>query len=360
MINAAERPVLYLGGGVVHPAPRRGAAVRLAEQAGLPTTMTLMALGAMPVDHPLSLGMLGMHGARYTNLALEECDLLIASAPASTTARPARSPPSARTRRSSTSTSTRSELHKIKTAHVGITADVGEALEALLPRVRRKCAALAGAPQQLKTRFPMQLPGQDDPRSHYGLIRTVAACLDDEAIIATDVGQHQMWVAQAYPLPPPAPVADLRRAGHDGLRRARRHRRRAGRTGAHRGLLHRRRQLKMNIQELATAAEENAQRQDRADEQRRARPGAPAADAVLRQAPVRLEVQGRARFRQDRRGLRHAAVDLDPRRPIPRAALMEALHRPGPCLIHASDRRREQKVYPMVPPGAANTEMIGG
>ena len=77
MINEAERPVLYLGGGVVHSGAS-GLAVALAERAGLPSVMTLMALGAMPVDHPLSLGMLGMHGARCTNFALDECDLLIA------------------------------------------------------------------------------------------------------------------------------------------------------------------------------------------------------------------------------------------------------------------------------------------
>ena len=53
-------------------------AVELAEKASLPTTQTLMALGAMPATHPLSLGMLGMHAARFTNLALEECDLLLA------------------------------------------------------------------------------------------------------------------------------------------------------------------------------------------------------------------------------------------------------------------------------------------
>ena len=77
MIERAERPILYLGGGVVHSGAA-DLAVALAEKASLPTVMTLMALGAMPVDHPLSLGMLGMHGARCTNLALDECDLLIA------------------------------------------------------------------------------------------------------------------------------------------------------------------------------------------------------------------------------------------------------------------------------------------
>ncbi|MGQ7199142.1 acetolactate synthase large subunit, partial [Escherichia sp. HC-TM1] len=68
------RPVLYLGGGVIN-APAR---VReLAEKAQLPTTMTLMALGMLPKAHPLSLGMLGMHGVRSTNYILQEADLLI-------------------------------------------------------------------------------------------------------------------------------------------------------------------------------------------------------------------------------------------------------------------------------------------
>jgi acetolactate synthase-1/2/3 large subunit len=52
----------------------------------------------------------------------------------------------------------------------------------------------------LKAAQPLRMPGIDDPRTPYGLIRAVADCLDDEATITTDVGQHQMWVAQAYPL----------------------------------------------------------------------------------------------------------------------------------------------------------------
>jgi acetolactate synthase-1/2/3 large subunit len=78
LINRAARPVLYLGGGTVHSCGAATLALALAELASLPTTMTLMALGVLPHDHPLSLGMLGMHAARHTNLVLEECDLLIA------------------------------------------------------------------------------------------------------------------------------------------------------------------------------------------------------------------------------------------------------------------------------------------
>ena len=74
MINAAKRPVLYLGGGAINAADEIR---QFAEKANLPTTMTLMALGMLPKAHPLSLGMLGMHGARSTNYILQEADLLI-------------------------------------------------------------------------------------------------------------------------------------------------------------------------------------------------------------------------------------------------------------------------------------------
>jgi Thiamine pyrophosphate-requiring enzymes [acetolactate synthase, pyruvate dehydrogenase (cytochrome), glyoxylate carboligase, phosphonopyruvate decarboxylase] len=76
MIDEAERPILLLGGGVAASGASR-AAFRLAERAGLPTAMSLLGLGAMPEDHPLHLGMLGMHGARCVNMLMEECDLLL-------------------------------------------------------------------------------------------------------------------------------------------------------------------------------------------------------------------------------------------------------------------------------------------
>jgi acetolactate synthase-1/2/3 large subunit len=77
MIDAAKRPVLYLGGGVVK-ARAQADALALAERAALPAAATLMALGAMPSGHPLALGMLGMHGARFTNQVMEDADLVIA------------------------------------------------------------------------------------------------------------------------------------------------------------------------------------------------------------------------------------------------------------------------------------------
>jgi len=358
MINAAEQPVLYLGGGVVASGAAH-AAVTLAEQAGLPTTMTLMALGAMPMDHPLSIGMLGMHGARYTNYVLEEADLLIcvgARFDDRAIGRAAQFCPKAKIIHIDIDPS---EIHKIKVAHVAITADVGQALEALLPRVKvtlRK--RWLSHVESLKSRFPLQMDGEDEPRSHYGLIKAVANALDDRAVIATDVGQHQMWVAQAYPFRRPrqwltsgglgtmgfgvpaaigAALADPERTvvcfSGDGS-------------------------FKMNIQELATLADEQLN----------------VKIVLMNNNSLGLVYQQQNLFYGKRtyaskyarqtdfvkiaEGFGIKAVDLDGCE-NPRAALAQALAAPGPCLIHASIDR-EQFVYPMVPPGGANTEMIGG
>ncbi len=96
------------------------------------------------------------------------------------------------------------ELNKIKAAHVGIVADVGDTLKSLLPRVHeQRRPEWIGHVDSLRAAHPLQKPGVDDPRTPYGLIQHVADLLDDDAIITTDVGQHQMWTAQAYPFRQP-------------------------------------------------------------------------------------------------------------------------------------------------------------
>ena len=357
MINAAERPILYLGGGVIHSGASV-AAIELAEKASLPTVMTLMALGAMPVDHPLALGMLGMHAARYTNLALDECDLLIAVGARfddRATGKVAAFCPQAKIIHIDIDPA---ELDKIKTAQIGITADIGEALGQLLPAVfqnsRKNWVDRSNA---LKAEFPFDLHSTDNPRSHFGLIQSVAACLDDEAIIATDVGQHQMWVAQAYPLRRPRQWLTSGGLGTMGF----------GVPAAIGAALAERGRtvvcftgdgsIMMNIQELVTAAEENVNIKivlmDNATlglvhQQQTLFYGERLFASQFRSSPDFIKIA---------QGFGIAAVDLDASA-NPCATLMEAISRPGPCLIHASIDA-EQKVYPMVPPGAANRDMIG-
>jgi len=357
LINASRRPILYLGGGVVHSGAAP-VAVDLAEKANLPTVMTLMALGAMPVDHPLSLGMLGMHGARCTNLALDECDLLIAVGARfddRATGKVAAFCPQAKIIHIDIDAA---ELDKIKTAHVGIAADVQEALERLLPLVSENGRKTwVDRTEALKRDFPQQMPGVDQPLSHFGLIHTVAACLDDDAIIATDVGQHQMWVAQGYPLRRPRQWLTSGGLGTMGF----------GVPAAIGAALAEPQRtvvcftgdgsILMNIQELVTAAEEKVN----------------VKIVLMDNASLGLVHQQQTLFYGERlfasqfkatpdfvkvaQGFGIAAVDLDTAA-NPCAALIDAIARPGPCLIHASIDV-EQKVFPMVPPGAANHEMIG-
>ena len=357
LINAARRPLLYLGGGVVHSGAA-AIAVDLAEKANLPTVMTLMALGAMPVDHPLSLGMLGMHGARYCNLALDECDLLVAVGARfddRATGKVAAFCPQAKIVHIDIDPA---ELDKIKAAHVGITADVGEALGRLLPLVsanpRTAWVERIGA---LKAQFPQEFPGLDDPRSHFGLIRTIAACLDDAAIVATDVGQHQMWVAQGYPLRRPRQWLTSGGLGTMGF----------GVPAAIGAALAEPQRtvvcftgdgsILMNIQELVTAGEENVN--VKIVLMNNATLGLVHQQQTLFYGARLVASQFKAMpdFVRAAQALGIAAVDLD-QAANPCAVLMEAISRPGPCLIHASIDA-EQKVYPMVPPGAANRDMIG-
>ena len=355
MINAAQRPVLYLGGGVIN-APER---VReLAEKANLPTTMTLMALGMLPKAHPLSLGMLGMHGARSTNFILQQSDLLVvlgARFDDRATGKVAEFCPNAKIIHVDID---RAELGKIKQAHVAIQADVDDVLAQLLPQIdaqprnawREKVA-------ELQQKFPCAIPQETDPLSHYGLINAVAACVNDDAIIATDVGQHQMWTAQAYPLNRPRQWLTSGGLGTMGFGLP-------AAVGA--ALANPDRKvlcfsgdgsLMMNIQEMATAAENqldvkiilmNNEALGLVHQQQ---------SLFYKQGVFAATYPGMINFMQIAAGFGLATCDLNSETD-PQGALQAIINRPGPALIHVRIDPQE-KVYPMVPPGAANTEMVG-
>jgi acetolactate synthase-1/2/3 large subunit len=356
-INAAKCPILYVGGGMIHSGAGE-CVVQLAEKAGIPTTMTLMGLGGMPTDHPRAIGMLGMHAARYTNMALEACDLLIAAGVRfddRATGKVAAFCPDAKVIHIDIDAS---ELGKIKAPHVGIVGDVGEVLAALMPQVeanpRTAWLDQVGA---LKAAYPLQIPGADDPFSPYGLVLQTANLLDDDAIITTDVGQHQMWAAQVYPLRRPrqwltsgglgtmgfglpaaigaalaAPEATVICFSGDGS-------------------------LLMNIQELVTAVEENVNIKIILMNNNSLGLVHQQQDLFYDQRVFASDFRAQVDFVTVANGFGMTAYDLR-RSTNPIETLAHAIHTDGPCLIHAPIDVNE-KVYPMVPPGAANKDMIG-
>ncbi|KML65146.1 acetolactate synthase large subunit [Pectobacterium peruviense] len=357
MINAAQRPILYLGGGIISGVAHEQA-VQLAERANLPTTMTLMALGAMPVDHPLSLGMLGMHAARSTNLILEQADLLIvlgARFDDRAIGKAEQFCPQASIIHIDIDPA---ELGKIRQPHVAINADVAEALDHLLPHITPQQrdvwrATVSGLQQE----FPFSMPNADDPLSHYGLVQATAQALTDDAIITTDVGQHQMWVAQSYPLRRPRQWLTSGGFGTMGF----------GLPAAIGAALAEPDRtvvcfsgdgsLMMNIQEMATAAEEglnvkivlmNNQSLGLVHQQQ---------DMFFQQRIFAADYRYNTNFLAIAAGFGFATCDLNAATD-PQAALKEALNQPGPALIHVRIDANE-KVFPIVPPGAANIDMIG-
>ncbi|CAM6885731.1 acetolactate synthase large subunit [Enterobacter asburiae] len=355
MINAAKRPVLYLGGGAINAADE----IReFAEKANLPTTMTLMALGMLPKAHPLSLGMLGMHGARSTNYILQEADLLIvmgARFDDRAIGKTEQFCPNAKIIHVDID---RAELGKIKQPHVAIQGDVAEVLAQLIPQTAAtERADWRQLVADLQREFPGTIPTEGDPLSHYGLINAVAACVDDSAIITTDVGQHQMWTAQAYPLNRPRQWLTSGGLGTMGFGLP-------AAVGA--ALANPDRKvicfsgdgsLMMNIQEMATAAENqldvkiilmNNEALGLVHQQQ---------SLFYKQGVFAATYPGMINFMQIAAGFGLHTCDLNAEEDA-HAALQAAISRPGPALIHVRIDP-EQKVYPMVPPGAANTEMVG-
>lgn len=202
----AERPVLYVGGGAL-AAGAHEEVRQLAERLNLPTTCTLMGLGAFPASHPLSLGMLGMHGGYWTNMAVNNSDLLI----------------SIGARFDDRVTGKLSEFAQgAKFIHVDIDpscisknvrADypvVGDAKLVVQQMLQELGEQLANGAQlaardnwhaqiaEWKRQHPFFYKEEGDIIKPQYVIHELHRITRGQAIVSADVGQHQMWTAQLY------------------------------------------------------------------------------------------------------------------------------------------------------------------
>ena len=358
LINAAEKPVLYLGGGVI----TSGAcdiALRLAEKTNIPVTLTLMGLGAFPQDHPLFIGMLGMHGARYTNLTMSKCDTLIAIGARfddRATGNAEKFCPDAKIIHIDIDPS---ELEKIKPAQVAFSGDAGRVMADLMLRVNpAKHDEWLKEISELKAAKPLLMPGVDDVLRPYGLIRHCAKLCGDDAIVCTDVGQHQMWTAQAYPLNKPRKWLTSGGLGTMGF----------GLPAAIGAALAAPEKtvlcftgdgsILMNIQELATAAETGVNVKILLLDNQSLGLVRQQQELFYGERYHASKFEQVTRFCEISEGFSVPAIDLGTVAK-PQKILADVLSAKGPALIRIPIPEFEN-VFPMVAPGGANTAMIGG
>ena len=203
-IQNAQRPVLYVGGGVIS-AGASDELMHLAELMQIPVVTSLMGKGAFPTTHPLYMGGVGMHGSKYGNMVLTESDLIIACGARFSdraTGKLSEFAPNADVIHIDIDPA---EIGKIREVQVPIVGDLKIVLGSIVSDLKKHqakshSAAWVKQANEWKKRWPLYHPGlADDPCEMIPevVLRTLSDMLDTQnSIVVTEVGQHQMWAAQ--------------------------------------------------------------------------------------------------------------------------------------------------------------------
>ena len=358
MINSSRKAVIYGGGGVILSGASREL-IRLARKTNIPVTTSLLGLGGFPGTDDLFLGMPGMHGTRCANYALSGCDLIVAVG----------------TRFDDRVTGNIDEfavhariihidvdptaISKSVPVDVPIVGDAANILAKLVPLVKRtNNKAWLKQMDAWKKKYPMSYKDSKSQIKPQYVVEQIYEATKGEAIIATEVGQNQMWAAQYYKYNHPRGLLSsggLGTMGY-GLPAA---------IGAQIGMPDKivfdiagDGSIQMNIQELATAVHNKL----------------PVNVAILNNHFLGMVRQWQEMFH----GRRYSSTCLidNPdfvrvaeaygakgikvtKKKDVRPAIEEAIRTPGPVMIDF-EVAREENVFPMVPAGKAITEMIGG
>lgn len=207
MILQAQRPVLYIGGGV-NLSAAGAELLTLAEQTQIPVATTLMAMSAFPQRHPLALGMLGMHGTFYANMAVTECDLLIAIGARFDDRVTGRIDSFAEKAKVIHVDIDPTSIKKNVPVDLPIVGDLKDVVTKLISSLAKKADQVQELIAQStdwrekitswKERHPMTYRSSKSVIKPQFVIEKLREHSDDDAIITTEVGQHQMWTAQFF------------------------------------------------------------------------------------------------------------------------------------------------------------------
>lgn len=358
MINGANRPLMLIGGGVINSNAQE-LLLKLINKNSIPAASTLMGLGCIPQDFPLYLGMLGMHGARYTNYIINEADLVLALGVRfddRATGKVKGFCPNATIVHIDID---ESEIDKVKKTNISVTGDIGQVLCEMMPYINHDSRPeWVGYVQGMKLEYPAELPEYNDPYHPCSFIRKIAGLLDEDTIITTDVGQHQMWVAQSYPFKKPRTLLTSGGLGTMGIGLPAA----IGAALAHPG----KRvvcftgdgSILMNIQELATLADLNLNVTVIIMNNKHLGLVRQLQELFYEKRYIATRFIANPNFAQIAEGFGIRGYNLEGIED-PTEVLQKIFSEPGPCVLNVPIAPEEQ-VTPMVPPGAANNEMIGG
>ncbi|MBF0356234.1 MAG: acetolactate synthase 3 large subunit [Alphaproteobacteria bacterium] len=368
LMAQAKKPILYLGGGVINSGLEAVAlATKLVKMTGFPFTQTLMGLGAVPASSPQYLGMVGMHGTFEANLAMHDCDVMVCIG--------ARFDDRVTGKTSTFSPKSKkihididpSSINKNVVVDIPVVGDVGHVLEDMI-RVW-KAKQLHVDEKALKSWW-REIDGwrakdclrytksKKVIKPQYAIERLYELTRDKDPIIATEVGQHQMWAAQFSKFDQPRHWLSSGGLGTMGFGLP-------AAMGAQVAFPEKlvidiagESSIQMNIQEMATLAQErlpvkifimNNQYLGMVRQWQELLHGGRYAESHMDVHPdfVKLaEAYGAKGRRVDK------PADLD-------AAIMEMIETPGAFILDVRTDASEN-VFPMIPPGAAHNEMLLG
>lgn len=358
LINNSKNPILYIGGGIIS-SDSSEPLYRFAKKNNIPVVSTLMGLGAFPSHDPLYLGLVGMHGARYTNMLMYESDLVLAFGVRfddRATGNIANFCPKAKILHIEID---ESEINKIRPADYSIIGDIHDVLNYLMPYIKENTRSeWMNKIQAYKSQYSFLSPSEENIFHPINIIKYISDNVSEHAIIATDVGQHQMWAAQVYPFKKPRTLLTSGGLGTMGF----------GLPAAIGAALANPEKeiilftgdgsILMNIQELATLADYNLN----------------VKIIVLNNGHLGLVKQLQELFFNKNyfatkfitnpdfavigEGFNVPSCDLN-KESDPKSKLRDILSKSGPCIVDISINP-EEDVFPIVPSGAANIEMIGG
>ncbi|MDD4954945.1 MAG: biosynthetic-type acetolactate synthase large subunit [Candidatus Omnitrophica bacterium] len=355
-INTSKKPLMYIGGGII-ASGAEALIYELAEKNSIPVASTLTGLGAFLPSSRLYLGMLGMHAASYTNFTVEEADLILAFGVRFDDRATGHAQKFCRRAKIMHIDIDYAEIDKIKKADFSVCADIKEALKKILPFVERSDRrGWLTQIEEKKKKNPKFTP--KDKLHPVNIIKKISDLAGPDAIISTDVGQHQMWVAQSYPFQKPRTLLTSAGLGTMGFGLPAAIGAALKNPGKRIVCISGDGSILMNIQELATLAELDLDvtiiimnnghlglvRQQQ--------------EFFYGKKYIASKFIAKHSFKKISEGFGIRAFEIASKRNA-YSILKKALRTKGPSLVDINIRHA-YNVIPMVVPGRSNLEMIGG